>query len=1625
MNNLLRQISSIDKDNHVTEAQMPPLKNSAIPKMIHFFWAGGAKPMPETNIECVAAWAEKNPEFRTIIWVDTKTTPSSVFKNYLENEPPKGIKGTNIVLADVNSNGLIPEETENDITFKSPQRLLINALRPNYGGSSDILRYLVLHKFGGAYFDSDILPGSKKLNHDKVFDNSKGEVLLLNPTTQNIRAAGNDSFICTPGNPIMLGIAKTAVSNYSKSFYRKDYPYHQPHTYFNLDNKMMDTVTRTGPIAVRRTFLERNELGRYQEKIIKKYPFGGTQSKYVFDNSDANLYTCLEVPSKYWMSEEYSQALPENQGNWLIPLVQAMPKKEALEIAIKEVLFEANNQGLMRLDDHIEDVAISMSLDEINKQISKGNQISFIDEFKSLDFTGYMMSAEQLELLSKLKDRDPVPTALGDAIRKINTKDDLNIKEKVALIEFLTKSTAVKEIFGSNLDAILNKFMQRKFNEQEYIQLKQALKGEGLSLDDIMIINSMISSSLIPGSIKKLVTSLAQRNSVDQDDRNHLNQFICAEKLTKKMPLNYMEKYTLAQMMSRRHLSEIAESMLEKLNFYVKYNLLQTDNVDYAQLMSKYPSVRKFYVHHIPHALDDQMDSDYVFSTISKGMSISDATFMGLDYIQFLYTHNNDRFNHLKTLLNTPSFKNTEENSQILESIKNNIQESVDKQKSVYGQLEKNFETLTQRLNDNLSHEIIIAQSKASIIREHLDYILQQLPEMMNFAQSSFMNKFITQLMETLHEPLTEDNLLVQLEHAQKIVNAVCNFTSADIPAYKLLKDWPPTKHDKIFNTPDALQINMANIIFFHYKMINCQSIINEYNGMFSERNEKFKFKEQVSLLKSKGTSSDKKNVKKEPITTKQPDTKLTMESLGWGTRIKNNKFSLLSQYGNDSADINIDNQRDDEHYLLQAHDINYVGDMLLRSNGDLLKTYFLPVQQSHLHLASADIARSLEINAKDKVLAGQDVVSIFNKNANHWVSFKISNTGDKEITVLYKDSYGAKYPEEFEKIIENTFPGFKIRYVYSNTKEQNDGVSCGVFALRNMIALAKIDGKNVAVIKDVKDESSNTFQNNDVFYQPGVNEQTTIIKERTRFAELYLKKSEEMQHDALQKKKLIDKTDKETAQPLTELFSNNRTIGKLIREKMVRSSFSIGFRSVPDSQILLLNINLKNDLVGKHNAFVKLLKEHGIKFDIQDEPRSECRHIILTKGEAEKLLAILKKDSSSLDKILPDLTTKTPSVETFYTGVVQPPQSSSKDTKTALRFQSHVLSRVDALNINLFNQQSDSEYQLQSHDINYVADKLFRGHKNSYFLPVQQNHLRLASIGIKLALETTAKSKIESNQDVLSIFNKSANHWVAYRIAKTNDGELTVLYKDSYGDKYPDEFAKMVAQAFPEYKINFVYSNSKEQQDGVSCGIFALRNLERLSQIKTQNIAGSYQQNNDELIFKEIQPFYNPHKEVKDNSVLIKERQTFGSLYSERSVEVEEDALFNKRLIEKLDSNITDIILSTMMTNEKLSNWICEQSKEKSFSMGFRLLPDSVESCFNINLKNSALLRKDVFINFLNDNNIPFKYDLEPKGECGHIIISEKQAKNLLSILSQNKKTLEYLAESLTSTEHLVKRFK
>lgn len=55
-------------------------QEAQIDKKIHFIWVGHI--MPQKNIQVVSEWAEKNPGYETIIWVDKKIAPAKELDSF-------------------------------------------------------------------------------------------------------------------------------------------------------------------------------------------------------------------------------------------------------------------------------------------------------------------------------------------------------------------------------------------------------------------------------------------------------------------------------------------------------------------------------------------------------------------------------------------------------------------------------------------------------------------------------------------------------------------------------------------------------------------------------------------------------------------------------------------------------------------------------------------------------------------------------------------------------------------------------------------------------------------------------------------------------------------------------------------------------------------------------------------------------------------------------------------------------------------------------------------------------------------------------------------------------------------------------------------------------------------------------------------------------------------------------------------------------------------------------------------------------------------------------------------------------------------------------------------------------
>ena len=150
----------------------------------------------------------------------------------------------------------------------------------------------------------------------------------------------------------------------------------------------------------------------------------------------------------------------------------------------------------------------------------------------------------------------------------------------------------------------------------------------------------------------------------------------------------------------------------------------------------------------------------------------------------------------------------------------------------------------------------------------------------------------------------------------------------------------------------------------------------------------------------------------------------------------------------------------------------------------------------------------------------------------------------------------------------------------------------------------------------------------------------------------------------------------------------------------------------------------------------------------------------------------------------------------------------------------------------NAFNQYNNQQYQYQGTDIAAIIEQFKKEQKDESIIFADVLGRGSSELNAETLL-TKAKNKLkENNQKIVGVYNTGGNHWIAFAVTKQGD-KYTVNYKDSYGDKRNDlknDFKKVFGEnaTFKSYK-------SKEQNDTVNCGIFALKNMEVFA--KTENL--------------------------------------------------------------------------------------------------------------------------------------------------------------------------------------------
>lgn len=350
-----------------------------IPKIIHFIWAGGVRLMPQRNITTLLNWCRANQDaehsessFKVWLWVDRETTPNLAdYRNAdLYPELCAYLSREQVEIHDISE-----VLTDRDSASARCIRYEIERLRPNYGASSDLLRYQILFKFGGAYFDSDVDSGETSLIASDIpfGEELPQHVLYVDYNSQNQGQIGNDAFFCTAGNPLINSICDIAVQNHTRG----------PHdtSFFNQ-----------GYGEMRRVY-------EYDEAyyIEKSTPFQTGTAPVT--------QLCSSLPGDFVRPIPLELRHPqlENQRYWVNrPFQDGYGNlHDTIAMAIRCMDFEVREMGFLRLDGYIYNVV------EIHTSAERG---SIVDEFlKALNSSTEAMTFAPLSrgVIAQLTGRYP------------------------------------------------------------------------------------------------------------------------------------------------------------------------------------------------------------------------------------------------------------------------------------------------------------------------------------------------------------------------------------------------------------------------------------------------------------------------------------------------------------------------------------------------------------------------------------------------------------------------------------------------------------------------------------------------------------------------------------------------------------------------------------------------------------------------------------------------------------------------------------------------------------------------------------------------------------------------------------------------------------------------------------------------------------------------------------------------------------------------------------------------------------------------------------------------------------------------------------------------------------------
>ncbi|QMV45658.1 hypothetical protein HC358_00585 [Wolbachia pipientis] len=183
--------------------------------------------------------------------------------------------------------------------------------------------------------------------------------------------------------------------------------------------------------------------------------------------------------------------------------------------------------------------------------------------------------------------------------------------------------------------------------------------------------------------------------------------------------------------------------------------------------------------------------------------------------------------------------------------------------------------------------------------------------------------------------------------------------------------------------------------------------------------------------------------------------------------------------------------------------------------------------------------------------------------------------------------------------------------------------------------------------------------------------------------------------------------------------------------------------------------------------------------------------------------------------------------------------------------------------------ENGDYKYHLSTTDIIDIAESKYR-----WIGYIDRKGLKDTSQGVYFTCPDNLESslhgqlkKYKSQQEgknliFTSILNLNGNHWVTLVVAYNPNSVSRAYYCDSFGKDLPNEILDALQKTLKMGRNNIRISKEKQQEDDYNCGIFALENAHRITQMFNENKSSDeikrelseYKPNEEELKNKRIE---------------------------------------------------------------------------------------------------------------------------------------------------------------------------